>query len=406
MSKYFTTSDGQEFYQEHDAKNHAKTLEDKTVTPPSIDVNDIEVEDATYLIDESSTDEGSTDEAPKDEAPKDDAPKEINLSKMKLVYKIVIFTFVFFNVIEIFSQETSNPKFELSTIAQANQGNSYITFPTDIGNMEPLIFEANLIPNFIIRENSNSKLMGVLTPQIIIRMYNQYSYPTKKDYQTNKKKNIELFEFDPNVISADEWIQLGISSWMAERILNYRNKGGKFKKKEDLLKTYGFKQEDYDRLEAFILIDTTNNYSKNNVIKTPFVISDVQELIEVNTAQNEQFMQLGFSAENAIRIIKFRETAGGIYSIDQLNSVFGIDMQSLENARTFLTVDKNHIIKININTVSFEQLANHVYISDELAQSIIDYRITTGKFYAITELMKVKGMYPSLFDKLKPYLIL
>ena len=82
MSKYFKTADGQEFYQENDAKNHAKTLEDKTVTPPSIDVNDIEVEDATYLIDESSTDEGSTDEAPKDEAPKDEAPKEINLSKM------------------------------------------------------------------------------------------------------------------------------------------------------------------------------------------------------------------------------------------------------------------------------------------------------------------------------------
>lgn len=98
---------------------------------------------------------------------------------MNLVYKIGIFTFVIYNVIEIFSQETSNPKFELSTIAQANQGNSYITFPTDIGNMEPLIFEANLIPNFIIRENSNSKLIGVLTPQIIIRMYNQYSYPVK-----------------------------------------------------------------------------------------------------------------------------------------------------------------------------------------------------------------------------------
>ena len=72
MSKYFKTSDGQDFYQVHDAKNHAKTLEDKTVTPPSIDVNDIEVEDATYLIDESST----------DDAPTDDAPKEIKLSKM------------------------------------------------------------------------------------------------------------------------------------------------------------------------------------------------------------------------------------------------------------------------------------------------------------------------------------
>jgi hypothetical protein len=68
---------------------------------------------------------------------------------------------------------------ELGLIAQVNQGNSYITFPTDIGNIEPLIFEGNVIPNFMIRENKKSRLMGVLTPQIIIRMYNEYSHPVK-----------------------------------------------------------------------------------------------------------------------------------------------------------------------------------------------------------------------------------
>lgn len=98
MSKYFKTSDGQEFYQEHDAKNHAKTLDDKTVTPPSIDVEaeDIEVIRAKLETGEGSTDKGSEevpkdeapkddapkDEAPKDAAPKDEAPKEIKLSKM------------------------------------------------------------------------------------------------------------------------------------------------------------------------------------------------------------------------------------------------------------------------------------------------------------------------------------
>lgn len=94
MSKYFKTSDGQEFYQEHDAKNHAKTLDNKTVTPPSIDVeaedievNEAKIETGEVSTDEGSTDEGSTDEAPKDEtpadeAPKDEAPKEIKLSKM------------------------------------------------------------------------------------------------------------------------------------------------------------------------------------------------------------------------------------------------------------------------------------------------------------------------------------
>lgn len=67
----------------------------------------------------------------------------------------------------------------LPVISQVNQGNSYITFPTDIGNIEPLMFEANLIPNFYIRKSKNSRLMGVLTPQIILRMYDERSYPVR-----------------------------------------------------------------------------------------------------------------------------------------------------------------------------------------------------------------------------------
>ncbi len=71
------------------------------------------------------------------------------------------------------------PELRLTTITQANQGNSYITFPADIGNIEPLWFEGNLIPNFHIRESKDSRLMGVITPQIIIRMYQERSFPVR-----------------------------------------------------------------------------------------------------------------------------------------------------------------------------------------------------------------------------------
>ena len=68
MSNYFKTADGQEFYQECDAKNHAKTLEDKSVSQP-INVAAIEV-DAEFVnsLDESGTDEVGTDEGGTDEA--------------------------------------------------------------------------------------------------------------------------------------------------------------------------------------------------------------------------------------------------------------------------------------------------------------------------------------------------
>ena len=67
----------------------------------------------------------------------------------------------------------------LDKIAQINQGESYVTFPFDIGNLEPLLFEANVNPNFKIRERKDSRLMAVFTPQIIIRMFDEYSNPVK-----------------------------------------------------------------------------------------------------------------------------------------------------------------------------------------------------------------------------------
>lgn len=70
-------------------------------------------------------------------------------------------------------------KINLSTIVTVSQGNSYVTFPTDIGNIEKLWFEGNLIPNFNIRKSKNARLMGVITPQIIIRMFQEKSFPIR-----------------------------------------------------------------------------------------------------------------------------------------------------------------------------------------------------------------------------------
>ncbi|MGB5555922.1 MAG: hypothetical protein WBM83_14795, partial [Flavobacteriaceae bacterium] len=81
----------------------------------------------------------------------------------------------------ITSQETieSIPRLDLAKIAQVNQSDSYITFPTDIGNLEPLMFEANVNPSFVIRKRKDSRLMAVLTAQITIRMFNEESYPVR-----------------------------------------------------------------------------------------------------------------------------------------------------------------------------------------------------------------------------------
>ncbi len=98
---------------------------------------------------------------------------------MKRLFAVLFFVTSFSNF--ALSQDTikSIAKINLASIAQENSGNSYITFPTDIGNIEPLWFEGNIIPNFNVRVSKDSRLMGVITPQIIIRMYQYESFPVQ-----------------------------------------------------------------------------------------------------------------------------------------------------------------------------------------------------------------------------------
>jgi len=54
---------------------------------------------------------------------------------------------------------------------------SYILLGSGLGNLEPLIFEGNLAPYFMIGINKDVKWGLELSPRIIIRMYNKYSHP-------------------------------------------------------------------------------------------------------------------------------------------------------------------------------------------------------------------------------------
>ena len=92
---------------------------------------------------------------------------------------VLVFIIVITTITSAQTKVDTTAILSLDKIAQVNQGESYVTFPFDIGNLEPLLFEANVSPNFKIRERKDSRLMAVLTSQIIIRMFDEYSYPVK-----------------------------------------------------------------------------------------------------------------------------------------------------------------------------------------------------------------------------------
>ncbi len=62
---------------------------------------------------------------------------------------------------------------------RANQDDSYITLGGGLGNIDDLVFEALIAPYFLLRTSEDARLGATISSPILIRMYNEYSFPVR-----------------------------------------------------------------------------------------------------------------------------------------------------------------------------------------------------------------------------------
>lgn len=60
--------------------------------------------------------------------------------------------------------------------------------------------------------------------------------------------------------------------------------------------------------------------------------------------------------------------------------------------------------KLNINSAASEELEELDGIGEIIAQNIVNYRESHGKFSSISELKKVEGVGDKTLDKIEPYI--
>jgi competence protein ComEA len=60
---------------------------------------------------------------------------------------------------------------------------------------------------------------------------------------------------------------------------------------------------------------------------------------------------------------------------------------------------------VNINTASLEQLQMLPRVGPSLAGRIVEYREANGPFQSVDEILAVKGIGESSFEKLEPYIV-
>jgi competence ComEA-like helix-hairpin-helix protein len=127
--------------------------------------------------------------------------------------------------------------------------------------------------------------------------------------------------------------------------------------------------------------------------------------VDINLADTTAFIALpGIGSKLAERIVKFREKLGGFYSIDQIGEVYGLADSVFQKIRPLFLMAPFLVKKININTVSLDELKAHPYIRFNIARSIISYREQHGAFTAIEDLKKLVLMTDDIYTKAYPYL--
>ncbi|SFH18561.1 ComEA family DNA-binding protein [Pedobacter insulae] len=229
----------------------------------------------------------------------------------------------------------------------------------------------------------------------------RYRRPNAKEL----KAKITLFKFDPNQIDVTDWEKLGLSTKQAQSILNYRSKGGKFYKVDDVKKMYAISPTVFERLQPYIHIEAGG--SRNEQWNTKHVKMPVKQFIsiEINTADTTNLDQVkGIGPTFARRIVSYRGRLGGFYKKEQLMEVYGLDSLKFNEIKGQIQIDPSLIKKIDINTADFEIFKNHPYLKYKQINAIIQYRKQHGNYTSIADLKKLLILSSQTIEQLTPYL--
>ena len=187
-------------------------------------------------------------------------------------------------------------------------------------------------------------------------------------------RRVETFRFNPNTVTEDELCRLGFSPKQAASIVEYRNKGGKFRRKSDFARSFVVSDSIYKRLEPYIDIP----------------------LIDLNLADSAAFDTLpGIGGWFASKMVEYRKELGGYSYKEQLMDIWKFDKDKYDRLSDLITIDPAHINPYPLWTYPVDSLRKHPYIRNyETARAIVIYRENNPPDSCTVQALERAGILP------------
>ena len=124
------------------------------------------------------------------------------------------------------------------------------------------------------------------------------------------------------------------------------------------------------------------------------------EHIVLNTADTTQLKMVpGIGSYFARKVVQYGQRLGGYVSVDQLDEIENFPL----DAKDYLVIENAQPHKLNVNSLSLNDLKKHPYISFYQARTITDYRRLHGPLRSLQDLRLSKDFPPEAINRLIPY---
>jgi len=213
--------------------------------------------------------------------------------------------------------------------------------------------------SYFIFTSKEQKGIIVLGCILALSLFLHYFLPTSSSntdrFSNSKSKTIKFFYFDPNVLDSMQGFQLGFSSKQMTTLYHYREKGGRFQKKEDLFKWYGLSESQAKTLLPWVRIktmDSINDYKQNRNRKWEKYAT---EQIDINNPNTLDWIRVtGLPAYKVKRILTYQKWTGGFTSVQGLKKVYGITAFDFQMIYPYLKYQSNKSKKMVYQTMRYE----------------------------------------------------
>ena len=217
----------------------------------------------------------------------------------------------------------------------------------------------------------------------------------------SKNSKPKLYLFNPNFITDYKGYKLGMSIQEIDRLLAFRRENKYVNSPEEFQNVTKISDSLLNLISPYFKFpDWINNKKQNRTIKEyeayqneAFVKKERIIIIDINQATKEDLVKIyGIGEAISVRILKQKETLGGFVSMEQMQDIWGLSPEVIENLIThFKVLAVPRFKKIEVNNASLRELSQFHYFRYALAKEIVTYRSMNGNIKNIEDLTKIKG---------------